>query len=167
MSIKHGSKGWLDGADETKSLELDVSNVSTGTNRVLTMPDGDLDLSAGTSGQVLTSNGAGSAPSMQDAGGAGIGVDQTWQNMTGSRSKNTTYTNTTGVPIQLGIACESDEGADYFTLTISGVGVQSWTMSSYEYGQAHNFYPIIPNNATYRLAFSGTTIDSYTWLELR
>jgi len=69
MSIKYSDSGFLDGADETKKLSFDVSGVTTGTTRTITMPDGDTKLYTGdgTSGQVLTSGGAGVAPTFQTA----------------------------------------------------------------------------------------------------
>ena len=73
MSIKYSDSGFLDGADETKKLSFDVSGVTTGTTRTITMPDGDTKLYTGdgTSGQVLTSGGAGVAPTFQAAAGGG------------------------------------------------------------------------------------------------
>jgi len=73
MSIKYSDSGFLDGADETKKLSFDVSGVTTGTTRTITMPDGDTKLYTGdgTSGQILTSNGAGVAPTFQTAAGGG------------------------------------------------------------------------------------------------
>jgi len=105
MSIKYSDSGFLDGADSTKKLSFDVSGVTTGTTRTITMPDANVDLSSvgtpddnsvtlakmaggtdgnlitydasgdpayvttGTSGQVLTSGGAGVAPTFQTAAG--------------------------------------------------------------------------------------------------
>ena len=76
MSIKYSDSGFLDGADETKKLSFDVSGVTTGTTRTITMPDGDTKLYTGdgTSGQVLTSGGTGVAPTFQTAAGA-TGMD--------------------------------------------------------------------------------------------
>ena len=74
MSIKYSDSGFLDGADETKKLSFDVSGVTTGTTRTITMPDGDTKLYTGdgTSGQVLTSGGAGVAPTFQAAAGGKV-----------------------------------------------------------------------------------------------
>jgi len=74
MSIKYSDSGFLDGADSTKKLSFDVSGVTTGTTRTITMPDGDTKLYTGdgTSGQVLTSGGAGVAPTFQAAAAGGI-----------------------------------------------------------------------------------------------
>jgi len=74
MSIKYSDSGFLDGADETKKLSFDVSGVTTGTTRTITMPDGDTKLYTGdgTSGQVLTSGGTGVAPTFQTAASGGF-----------------------------------------------------------------------------------------------
>ena len=40
MSIKYGANGLHDGADETKKLAFDVTGVTTGTTRTVTVPDG-------------------------------------------------------------------------------------------------------------------------------
>ena len=78
MTIKYSDSGFLDGADETKKLSFDVSGVTTGTTRTITMPDGDTKLYTGdgTSGQVLTSGGAGVAPTFQAAAGGGLASQQ-------------------------------------------------------------------------------------------
>ena len=74
MSIKYSDSGFLDGADETKKLSFDVSGVTTGTTRTITMPDGDTKLYTGdgTSGQILTSGGTGVAPTFQTAASGGF-----------------------------------------------------------------------------------------------
>ena len=81
MSIKYSDSGFLDGADETKKLSFDVSGVTTGTTRTITMPDGDTKLYTGdgTSGQVLTSGGTGVAPTFQAAAGGGITEADLWR----------------------------------------------------------------------------------------
>ena len=51
MSVKFTSKGLADGTDSTKELEFNVSGVTTGTTRTITVPDSDVDL--GKMGKVL------------------------------------------------------------------------------------------------------------------
>lgn len=116
----------------------------------------------GTSGQVLTSNGDAS-PSWQST--SGIGVGQTWQNP--SRALNTTYTNSTGRPIEVA-----------FTPTIPGVVncsgsmiVDSITVHTWNAFDNASVIPrygmsmIVPNGSTYRINASGSAIQ--TWAELR
>ena len=73
MSVKFTSKGLADGTDDTKELEFNVAGVTTGTTRTITVPNGDTKLYTGdgTSGQILTSNGAGTAPTFQAAAAGG------------------------------------------------------------------------------------------------
>jgi len=54
MSIKYSDSGFLDGADETKKLSFDVSGVTTGTTRTITMPDGDITLAGTDTAQSFT-----------------------------------------------------------------------------------------------------------------
>ena len=44
MSIKYGANGLHDGTDETKELAFDVTGVTTGTTRTVTVPNADVDL---------------------------------------------------------------------------------------------------------------------------
>ena len=51
MSVKFTSKGLADGTDSTKELEFNVTGVTTGTTRTITVPNSDVDL--GKMGKVL------------------------------------------------------------------------------------------------------------------
>ena len=91
-----------------------------------------------------------------------IGVNQTWSNVTSSRALSTTYTNTTGKPIQLYIVCTggNSNGA---AVTIGGVSpAQLYTNVA---GGRVAFFVIIPNGVTYSLGDASSTIHS--WWELR
>ena len=44
MSVKFTSKGLADGTDDTKELEFNVTGVTTGTTRTITVPDRDVTL---------------------------------------------------------------------------------------------------------------------------
>lgn len=79
-----------------------------------------------------------------------LGVNQTWQDMTGVRSNGVTYTNNTGKPIQL-YAYQSPSGS---AMTISGVTFPIHGNSM--------VCVVIPDGATYSIA--GQTSK---WLELR
>lgn len=87
------------------------------------------------------------------------GLGQVWVNMTASRAVNTTYTNTSGRPIQVAIRVAS-AASQLWTLTIGGEPVSSYSAS----GINGTFFAVIPPNATYVLA-GGVTINS--WCELR
>ena len=89
---------------------------------------------------------------------AHLGVGQSWNNMTSSRSVGVTYTNDTGKPIQLcvyyGITGVGDWGA---SLIVNGIETG---------GSNGGFNCIIPAGTAYRLDVSGTARLS-RWLELR
>lgn len=52
-----------------------------------------------------------------------LGRNQTWQNVTGSRSAGTTYTNSTSAPIELSIHSAAGGAVD-ITLNIGGIAIQ-------------------------------------------
>ena len=87
MSVKFTSKGLADGTDSTKELEFNVAGVTTGTTRTITIPDGDTKLYTGdgTSGQILTSNGAGTTPTFQAAAAAGANTSLSNLSATGEQ----------------------------------------------------------------------------------
>lgn len=92
-------------------------------------------------------------------GVSSFGISQTWQTVTGSRAVSTTYTNTTGRPIQVGIRVASTVG-QIWTLTIGGVAVQSYSAN----GIDGTFFAVVPPGAQYVL--TGGTVINY-WAELR
>ena len=84
-----------------------------------------------------------------------IGVGQTWQDVTGSRVAGTTYTNSTGKPIQVVI----NGYTTGLALTVSGVLIPNVTAN----GTITNATSaIIPNGATYSEA-----VAFMSWKELR
>jgi hypothetical protein len=91
-----------------------------------------------------------------------IGVNQTWTNVTASRALSTTYTNTTGKPIQLYIVCTggNSNGA---AVTIGGV-TPAFVYTNVAGGRVALFV-IIPNDVSYSLGDASSTIHS--WWELR
>ena len=88
-----------------------------------------------------------------------IGVGQTWQDLTASRSGGTTYTNTTGRPIFVVINTPSNTA---ITATVGGVTIYgSYTPSSGQPRGSLGF--IVPPGGTY----SSTASSGFSWLELR
>ncbi len=112
----------------------------------------------GTSGNVLTSNGT----SWTSVAGGGLGIGQTWQNLTGSRSSGTTYTNSTGKPIAVGARSNFNRQND-IVVTVDGV-------ETARYGIENNFFivfpvfVIVPNGSTYSITIPG---GIGVWSELR
>lgn len=93
-----------------------------------------------------------------EAAKVSLGVDQTWQDMTSSRSIGVVYTNTTGKPIQLLLDFVRPSGSWSVNVRINGV-------SGAAINGAGGYCPVIPNNATYQVIATG--ISSVSWRELR
>jgi len=97
---------------------------------------------------------------------SGLGIGQTWQNMTASRALATTYTNTSGKPIQIVALAGPTPGINTtLTTNVQGVGVSG------NYSASANMYisstpVIVPQGATYSIAVNATT-SLIGWVELR
>lgn len=84
-----------------------------------------------------------------------LGVGQTWLNLTSSRLANTTYTNSTGKPIQVMINYNFGQSG---SLVLGNVELPMVD------GDAYSFFNfIVPNGTTYRLNGGGFI----SWAELR
>lgn len=90
-----------------------------------------------------------------------IGVGQTWQDVGGSRVLGTTYTNSTGKPIQVHVTGYTSAGTIGFQ--INSVTYQSYTYTTNGY---ICFSVIVPPGATYGLTNPGG-VSIHTWMELR
>lgn len=96
------------------------------------------------------------------SGNMGIGAGQTWQDVTGSRALTTTYTNSTGRPIEVSVTV-TIATSQSVTATVAGVAILTDTASAAE-GRSFQF--IVPNGATYQVtATGGSTLSK--WAELR
>jgi hypothetical protein len=89
-----------------------------------------------------------------------IGVGQTWQNMTASRASDTTYTNTTGKPIQVLVRVVS---ASSSTISFIVNGNSIGSPGAVGYSSSVSF--IVPHGATYSVSY--TNVHSIVWAELR
>jgi hypothetical protein len=114
----------------------------------------------GTTGNLLTSDGTTWASAAPPAATPSVGVGQTWQDVSGSRSLGTTYTNSTGKPILVLVRT----GNNSLSATIGGVnlGVIAANQSGGSGGQ--NVAVIVPDTATYVFTSSGSLQN---WSELR
>ena len=92
-----------------------------------------------------------------------IGVGQTWQNVTASRSSGVTYTNSTGKPIQLSIIIKDSTVVSPLSFFINGV--QIINIADFIVNQHFSIDKIVPNGATYMLNAGNNPI--LTWAELR
>jgi hypothetical protein len=120
----------------------------------------------GTSGNLMTSNGT----SWISSAPIGVGIGQTWQNVTASRVMGTTYTNSTGKPIMLiARADRTAVSTSGIGITINGVGVIPICFSTNSGGgNAAVGSIIIPLGATYVLSvISSEALTSYQIWELR
>ncbi len=95
-----------------------------------------------------------------------IGVGQTIQTFTvgTQRIAGTTYTNSSGKPIEIYIYGSSGGGGWSITLTINGIQALFMGVTSNQ-GEGMCFSSIIPNGSTYVVGSSGAVISS--WKELR
>ena len=103
--------------------------------------------------------------SVQNA--SAVGFNQTWQNLTGSRAAGTTYTNSTGRPIQVNVSGRSTSTTCTLTLIVGGVSVHE---SHFFFNTGSQTNPgtltaIVPNGVTYSVTAVNYTIQ--IWAELR
>lgn len=91
-----------------------------------------------------------------------FGYNQTWTNVTGSRSINTVYTNSTGKPISIIIMGTGGSAIDlYFYVNGNNLGRNSNNNG----GQLIPITWTVPNGATYNITSSAGSVGS--WWELR
>lgn len=92
-----------------------------------------------------------------------FGVGQTWQNVTSSRAINTTYTNTTGKPIQVSfiVLDTVDYNLNFF---VNGSAVILMPDLSGASAGFHQLTITVPPTQTYRLE---TANSLHSWWELR
>lgn len=99
--------------------------------------------------------------------GSGLGIGQTWTNLTGSRVVSTTYTNSTGKPIMVNFLAYCGSAA-IISATVNGTAfrVQYCENGGGQYSGA-SF--IVPDGATYSVSGSNVNFStgSAQWFELR
>ena len=138
---------------------------STGTTNVVLSNSPTLVSPAlGTPASGVLTNCTGTANSLN----AGIGVNQTWQNVFSSpgRAMATTYTNSTGKPITVYVTTTGNTAAGYFSVTVDAVRLgNSSTQNGGGPVQLGVF--IVPNGSTYILGNASGTATINFWTELR
>lgn len=95
----------------------------------------------------------------------GLGYGQTWQNVTASRARDVTYTNSTGKPIQISVILRADSGPNDGYVYVDGVEV--WYFNSGNYVGNIPATIIVPSGSTYRVWTTRTTNPFRSWNELR
>jgi len=109
--------------------------------------------------QSTNANGAWT-PFILSGGDVMLGVGQTWQDVTASRVPNTTYTNTTGRPIEIMVYGYGTATYSRFNIFINGASFNAVTCNAYG-----AFTMIIPNNVSYSYTITSASITM--WWELR
>jgi hypothetical protein len=148
---------------------LPVSNGGTGAatlaaNNVL-LGNGTSALQAvapSTAGNLLTSNGTSWVSALPNT----LGYNQTWQDVTSSRVSGTTYTNSTGKPIQVNVAGVCTSGSAILYLTVGGVVISGGQVQSLANLTAQ-VGAIIPPGTSYVLSVNFGTVTPSYWAELR
>jgi hypothetical protein len=100
-------------------------------------------------------------------GNQGLGVSQTWQDMTSSRAFNTTYQNTTGRPIFIGVSA-TVAGDGTMSLLVSPNSDMSSSVTAdrtSDIDDPTGVSAIIPNNIYYKA--SVVSASGLYWAELR
>jgi hypothetical protein len=174
MSTQNATAVAITGGTITGITDLTVADGGTGASSItansVILGNGTSALSGNlvapsTSGNLLTSNGT----TWTSASPVGLGVGQTWQDVTGSRVSGTTYTNSTGKPIMVNVV--SDQGANVsavLTATISGVSFVIGRDSNSSGGTTAVGSVIVPDGATYIIVASGSGVSGVaSWHELR
>lgn len=102
-----------------------------------------------------------------------LGVGQTWQDVTGSRSANASYTNSTGYPISVTLTITETAGfGSTATCAVIVGGVTIFNVTSTDPGTGPiptvtgTVTFIVPNGVSYSTSASGAT-PSFLWVELR
>lgn len=97
--------------------------------------------------------------------GASFGVGQTWQDVTASRARDVSYTNTTARPIAVSIS-PNTATRNVLTLAVSGLAISRLSINDASIGALATVSAIVPPGASYTLTSeTGSAIGK--WLELK
>jgi len=92
-----------------------------------------------------------------------IGLGQTWQDVTASRARDVTYTNTTGKPIALSVSAYSEIPAA-LNMSVNGVSLVGGAGIDVSSSKRGVVLGIVPHNSTYSVT---CTVTPDSWKELR
>ena len=96
----------------------------------------------------------------------GLGLGQTWQNMTTQRKKDIVYTNTTNRAIMINVAGVINNSSEDIQLWINNVVMQRSNIGS----RSGYVCAVVPAEATYKITTSSNSQinpSSFVWMELR
>ena len=108
----------------------------------------------------------GGSVSLPTSTNVGIGVGQTWTDVTSSRAFNTDYTNSTGKPIMVHFIATTGTG-DNIQVVVGGVNFGDQYTNQSNGREMSSF--IVPDNTVYRINGNtgSTTPVLQKWVELR
>ena len=159
----------------------DANKVKLASTQTLDV-NGTIDVTGATvTGNLPAANLTGTLPAIDGTAltGTGLGVGQTWTDVTSSRAKSTEYQNTTGKPIMISVSFTTDftrrgtiqvsssSGSGFITIADADGG--DYYSASADTDHYANITVIIPNNIYYKLVHVGTpdTLVVRSWAELR
>jgi hypothetical protein len=117
-----------------------------------------ISLPANTGTVITTASTAAITQGMLATAASSIGVGQTWQDMSASRSAGVTYTNSTGKPIMVSIRAQT--GTSDCSITVDGVQA---ALSLQTTATRQFLTVIVPNGSTYIMQPAYSAL----WAELR
>lgn len=163
----NANSAWLNIAyiDQSNGLEILDDTHLVNTSGTQTGLLGGQSSSVWTTGTGTTESLVSPAQVIAAAKSVSIGWGQTWQDMSGSRTSNTAYQNTTGRPIQISVGWALSNAAE---LKVSSDGTTYVTVTYTAYSSDyHDVAPIIiPDDHYYKLEGTGTIVIG-RWAELR
>ena len=117
----------------------------------------------GTPTVLVATNASGTANALN----AGIAVNQTWQDVTGNRALDTTYTNSTGKPIYFSVRGVATGAASTWAATIGGIQVAKGWASNQLDSDMCSVGGVVPPGSTYSVSMTVGSASLSAWLELR
>jgi len=93
----------------------------------------------------------------------GIGVGQTWQDMTASRAGSTEYTNSTEKPIMINVYTDNSTALEWLLLIVDSLTIATNSKAATTSATGICVTGIIPAGSTYQVNAS----ETLKWFELR
>ena len=153
LAIADGGTGASTAADAFTNLKQAATDTATGVVELATVAE------------VQTGTDTTRAITPAGFNGASLGWGQSWTDVTASRAKATTYTNSTGKPIMVAVTCSSSGAPSPYTVSAYvGSVIVSQASTGFD---ADNLTWIVPNGSTYKIELSSTATTISIWAELR
>lgn len=113
----------------------------------------------------LTQVNADIAAAQAAADAAGLGVGQSWQDVSGSRAKGTIYTNTSGKAILVSVSSTAHGSNTQCNIDIDGVEIER-SQSGGGSSNVSSVQALVPDGSTYEVNGNGN-FSVGTWMELK